>query len=141
MSSQASVNELVIALGSNHNAQAAFTCAIKALQELGQVMLSEVICGKDFTGRSQRIYHNACAYILLTKAMQYTDIEQKLKQIERRCGRNPAKKCAEYDYEVVMDLDILAVRFDEEWQMNLARLPLKSHDLSGVEQVAGFLLD
>ena len=94
-----------------------------------------------FTGRSQIIYHNACAYIILTKTMQYTDIEQTLKQIERRCGRNPAKKCTKYDYEVVIDLDILAARFDEQWQMNLARLPLKNHDIQGIKQVAAFLLD
>lgn len=141
MSNQAYANAIVIALGSNHDAKAAFTCAIKSLQEFGQMMLSEVICGKDFTGRSQRIYHNACAYIILTKTMQYTDIEQMLKQIERRCGRNPAKKCAKYDYEVVIDLDILAARFDERWQMNLARLPLKNHDIQGIKQVATFLLD
>lgn len=141
MSNQAYVNAIVIALGSNHNAKTAFTCAIKSLQALGRVALSQRICGQDFTGRSQRIYHNTCAYIVLTKTMQYTDIEQTLKQIERHCGRNPTKKCAKYDYEVVIDLDILAVRFDERWQMNLARLPLKNHDIQGIKQVATFLLD
>ena len=128
MSKQAYGNAIDIALGSNHDAKVAFTCAIKSLQELGRVVLSQRICGQDFTGRSQRIYHNACAYIILTK-------------IERRCGRNPAKKCTKYDYEVVIDLDILAARFDEQWQMNLARLPLKNHDIQGIKQVAAFLLD
>lgn len=141
MSNQAYVNAIVIALGSNHNAKTAFSCAIKSLQALGQVILSQKICGQDFTGRSQRIYHNACAYIVLTKTMQYTDIEHMLKQIEQHCGRNPTKKCAKYDYEVVIDLDILAARFDERWQMNLARLPLKNHDIQGIKQVATFLLD
>lgn len=135
------VERLVIALGSNHQADTAFACALNELHELGEIHLSQVVMGQDFTGRSQRVYHNACAYIVLTKSMQYTDIENKLKQIERDCGRNPAKKCAEYDYEVAMDLDILAVYADGKWQMNPARLPLKSHDVQGVKEVARFLLD
>ncbi len=134
------VERLVIALGSNHQTDTAFACALHKLNKLGEIQLSQVVMGRDFTGRSQRVYHNACAYIVLTKSMQYTDIEHRLKQIERDCGRNPAKKCAEYDYEVAMDLDILAVFADGKWQMNPARQPLKSHDLSGVKEVAGFLL-
>ena len=66
---KAYANAIVIALGSNHDAKVAFTCAIKSLQELGRVVLSQRICGQDFTGRSQRIYHNACAYIILTKKL------------------------------------------------------------------------
>lgn len=134
------VDRLVIALGSNHQAKTAFACALQELKKLGVMQLSQVVISQDFTGRSQRVYHNACAYIVMTKSMLYKDIETLLKQIERSCGRNPAKKCAEYDYEVAMDLDILAVFSDHRWQMNLARLPLKSHDLLGVQQVAAFLL-
>ena len=40
MSKQAYANAIVIALGSNHDAKVAFTCAIKSLQELGRVVLS-----------------------------------------------------------------------------------------------------
>lgn len=135
------VTHLVIALGSNYQADTAFACAVSKLQKFGEMRLSLLVTGSDFTGRSQRVYHNAVAHIALTKSMQYTDIETTLKQIEQACGRDPAKKCAEYDYEVAMDLDILAASIDGQWQMNPARLPLKGHDMQGVRQVADFLLD
>lgn len=135
------VSEIVIALGSNHDAEAAFACATDALSQLGKVMMSDIISGRDFTGRSKRIYHNSCAYIVLTQTVNYTDIEIKLKTIERLCGRDPAKKCAEYDYQVAMDLDILAVCVDGKWQPSSARLPFKNYDLQGLRQVAAFLLD
>lgn len=85
------VTHLVIALGSNYQADTAFACAVSKLQKFGEMRLSLLVTGSDFTGRSQRVYHNAVAHIALTKSMQYTDIETTLKQIEQACGRDPAK--------------------------------------------------
>ncbi|MFC0820806.1 2-amino-4-hydroxy-6-hydroxymethyldihydropteridine diphosphokinase [Moraxella marmotae] len=134
------IQAVVLALGSNYQADAAFGVALEQLATLGVICLSDKNVAQDFTGRSRRLYHNACAYLLLNQATDYQTLNEQCKAIERLCGRDNAKKTAEFDYQVAMDIDILAVYAQGLWKINTARLPLKAHDIAGVAQVAAFLL-
>lgn len=132
---------LVLSLGSNlESAQKAFERACLELAKLGKCQSSDRILGRDFTGKSCRIYHNACLFLELTKPMDLQDLKGQLKHIEMICGRDPAKNNPCYDYEVAMDIDILAKNIDGIWFSNPKKTPLKPHDRVGVQKVAAFLL-
>lgn len=127
------INQYVIALGSNHQSEIAFNIALNELKTLGEVNVSLVVIGVDFTGKTDRIYHNAVAMIDLYQPCDYDEFNLILKNIEKQCGRNDDPK------QVPMDLDILAF-YDKAWQIISKRLPFKDHEKKGLFEVAPFLL-
>ncbi|MDO4441742.1 MAG: 2-amino-4-hydroxy-6-hydroxymethyldihydropteridine diphosphokinase [Moraxella sp.] len=129
------ITALVIAMGSNHNANSSFTIALTALCELGHVRCSSVVVGRDFTGRTSDEYHNACAVLNLDHPQSVDDIHGQLKHIERLCGRELGGS------SVPMDLDILAVFDGTDWLVSQKRLPFKAHERAGLSEVATFLLE
>lgn len=130
---------VVLSLGSNTTAD--FQQALAALAHFGELTASDVVSGADFTGRSRRIYHNLCVKLLLHTPQDVSQFCVQLKAIEQACGRDHTRKSAAFDYEVAMDIDLLAWQTADGWQMNARRMPLKAHDAAGVRQVAAFLLD
>lgn len=128
------INQYVIALGSNINNDMAFDIAIHELKNMGDVAISSITIDKDFTGKTDRIYHNAVAMIDLYQPYDYDEFNLILKNIEKQCGRNDDKK------QIPMDLDILAF-YDTDWQIIGKRLPFKAHEKKGLFEVAPFLLD
>lgn len=128
------INQYVIALGSNHQSDIAFNIALNELKTLGEVNISSLVIGVDFTGKADRIYHNAVAMIDLYQSCDYDEFNLILKNIEKQCGRNHDKK------QIPMDLDILAF-YDTDWQIIGKRLPFKEHEKKGLFEVAPFLLD
>lgn len=127
------INQYVIALGSNHQSEIAFNIALNELKTLGEVNVSPVVIGVDFTGKTDCIYHNAVAMIDLYQPYDYDEFNLILKNIEKQCGRNHDKK------QIPMDLDILAF-YDKAWQIVSKRLPFKEHEKKGLFEVAPFLL-
>lgn len=134
------IHQYIIALGSNHDSQISFNIALDELNVWGDVDLSSVIIGKDFTGKTELIYHNAVMMIKLYQPMNYDDFNDLLKNIETQCGR-------EHDYlkkdifkRVPMDLDILAYYENDKWCIIKKRLPFKNHEKTGLIEIAPFLL-
>lgn len=127
------INQYVIALGSNHQSEIAFNIALNELKTLGEVNVSPVVIGVDFTGKTDRIYHNAVVVLTLFNPLAYDEFNLILKNIEKQCGRNHDKK------QIPMDLDILAF-YDKVWQIVSKRLPFKAHEKKGLSEVAPFLL-
>ena len=125
---------LVIALGSHADSEHAFSIAKAELIKLGDVCHSSVVIGRDFTGRTQAIYHNACVHLKLDEPCSMGVICHKLKAIERLCGRTDDRNA------VSMDLDVLAVSDGHGWSISQKRLPFKAHERAGLSEVADFLL-
>lgn len=134
------VQGVVLCLGSNYRAEQGFDVALDKLGRLGLLRLSQVIQGADIEARSSLIYHNVCVHLQLYQDITHDSLQQQLKQIEKLCGRDEHKKTAEFDYQVALDIDILAVCINNNWQVNPKRLPFKAHERIGIQQVASFLL-
>lgn len=134
LSDELMVRCLVIALGSNADSEHAFSIAKAELIKLGNVRHSSMVIGRDFTGRTQAIYHNACVHLKLDKPCLMSVIYHKLKTIERLCGRTDDRNA------VPMDLDVLAVSDGHGWRISKKRLPFKAHERAGLSEVAVFLL-
>lgn len=128
------VSAFVVAMGSNSHAEQAFVIAECELTSLGELQMSAKTVGLDFTGRTDSVYHNACAMVSLNEPMVFTDLYWQLKDIERQCGR------VQGGQGVPMDLDILAVFDGTVWQISQKRLPFKAHERAGLSEVASFLL-
>lgn len=132
------VFQAVIAIGSNTDSELAFLSMKNELLKLGEFILSETIIGKDFTHKTENIYHNACLILKLNCPLLFNDLNQTLKKIEIVCGR---KKESD---KVAMDLDILAINHDYDngkWHIIPKRLPFKQHEKTGLLQIAPFLLE
>ncbi|MDO4896956.1 MAG: 2-amino-4-hydroxy-6-hydroxymethyldihydropteridine diphosphokinase [Moraxella sp.] len=129
------INQYIIALGSNHDSEISFKIALDELKTWGDVMLSSVILGKDFTGKTELIYHNAVMMISLYEPMTYDDFNELLKNIESKCGRENHSILK----FVPMDLDILAY-CDDDWHIIKKRTPFKDHEKKGLNEIAPFLL-
>ena len=127
------ITQYIIALGSNFNSELAFEIATQELYTLGDMVMSSKIIGKDFTGKTDRIYHNAVVFLRLFHLLDYDELNDILKNIEKQCGRNEDKM------RVPMDLDILAF-YENDWQILSKRLPFKEHEKKGLSEVAPFLL-
>lgn len=112
LSDELMVRSLVIALGSNADSEHAFSIAKAELIKLGNVRHSSMVIGRDFTGKTQAIYHNACVHLKLDKPCLMSVIYHKLKTIERLCGRTDDRNA------VPMDLDVLAVSDGHGWRIS-----------------------
>ncbi len=146
LSDEPQVSAAVLGLGSNTDA-AQLTRAADRLADLGVLTQSQVISGADFTGRCGRIYHNLSVYLVLNQPTPLVQLLTDFKAIEQDLGRNPAKKTAEFDYEVAIDIDVLALNVsdltgavDSCWQIDDKRLPFKAHEIAGLIEVAPWLL-
>lgn len=126
----------LLSLGSNTE-PAKLSQAVAQLNLLGQTTISKPITGKDFTGKSERLYHNACVLLTVNQAEKLPAMLATFKQIEQLCGRQVTPN----NDQVAMDIDILAYQIDGHWQFNPKKLPLKTHDRLGVGEIAAFLLD
>lgn len=129
------INACLLSLGSNTEQQKLLQ-AVDKLATLGEICLSAIITGKDFTGKSKRLYHNACVFLTLSQTQNLSDLMADFKQMEQNCGRQYALD----DDAVALDIDVLAYQTDNQWQYNPKKLPLKTHERLGVQEIAEFLL-
>ena len=112
-----SVSAVLLALGSNYQAEKYLPRAREQLAALGEIQLSTAFQNPDFTATPELPkpdYTNQCVYLTLTSAMTLQQLQQTFKKIESDCGRqrcsesikNPIKK-------VAMDIDILLIKLDD----------------------------
>jgi len=138
------VTAVVLALGSNYQAEQHLATVHEKLAELGKVKLSTAFLNPDITAtlaQPKPDYINQCAYLALNSLMTLQQLRQLFKQFENDCYRqrqveNTAIK------QVTLDIDILLVRLegDSEWRVMAERYPFKAHEMAGVVELAAEVL-
>lgn len=145
------INVVLLAIGSNEQAAYHLANARGQLSKLGKMALSEPLVNPDFTATPESPkpdYTNQCVYIALDKALSFAELTEYFTAIETLCERkrslddeaesitdrallNPPVKL------VSMDIDVLGFRqqADGEWRLIQRRLPLKTHEKIGLQQL------
>ncbi|WP_201584290.1 2-amino-4-hydroxy-6-hydroxymethyldihydropteridine diphosphokinase [Psychrobacter jeotgali] len=156
---QQSVSAVLLALGSNYQAQYYLPQVRKKLATLGQIQLSTPFQNSDFTATLEQPkpdYTNQCVYLVLTENMTLSELQQTFKKFEVDCGRQRASEVTEKNSIkiVPMDIDILLIkpstnknslsknsinRYNnkngEEWVIMANRYPFKAHEIIGLEEL------
>ena len=138
------VNSVVLALGSNHNAERHLATVRKKLTELGEIKLSTAFKNPDITATPTQLkpdYINQCVCLALESSMTLQQLQQRLKQFENDCDRQRQADPNALQ-QVTMDIDILLVRLegDSEWRVMAERYPFKAHEMAGVVELAAEVL-
>ncbi len=146
------VVEVVLALGSNYQADKYLPLARQRLAALGEVRLSTAFQNPDFTATTQLPkpdYTNQCVHLTLTTPISLQQLHQTFKNLEGDCNR-----CRQTDLNqvrrVTMDIDILLIKLAEEknslsnkstfkpmsnWIVMADRYPFKAHEAAGIEEL------
>ncbi|MER2164803.1 MAG: hypothetical protein ABS921_11815, partial [Psychrobacter alimentarius] len=85
-----SVTAVMLALGSNYQAEMYLPVAREQLGALGQIQLSTAFQNPDFTATVEHPkpdYTNQCVYLSLQTPMTVQQLEQRFKQFEWECHR------------------------------------------------------
>ncbi|WP_298811341.1 2-amino-4-hydroxy-6-hydroxymethyldihydropteridine diphosphokinase [uncultured Psychrobacter sp.] len=147
------VVELVLALGSNYQADKYLPLARQRLAALGEVRLSTAFQNPDFTATTQLPkpdYTNQCVHLTLTTPMSLQQLQQTFKTLEGDCNR-----CRQTEpnqvRQVTMDIDILMIKLAtienslskysifksiSDWIVMADRYPFKTHEEAGVRELA-----
>lgn len=146
------VVEVVLALGSNYQADKYLPLARQRLAALGEVRLSTAFQNPDFTATLEQPkpdYTNQCVHLVLTTQMSLTQLQQTFKTLEGDCNR-----CRQTEpnqiRRVTIDIDILLIKLSKEnnslskklvskpmsdWIIMADRYPFKAHEEAGVEEL------
>ncbi|MGE6440603.1 2-amino-4-hydroxy-6-hydroxymethyldihydropteridine diphosphokinase [Psychrobacter sp. NPDC078409] len=146
------VVELVLALGSNYQADKYLPLARQRLAALGEVRLSTAFQNPDFTATLEQPkpdYTNQCVHLILTTPMRLQQLQQTFKTLEGDCHR-----CRQTELNqvrrVTMDIDILMIKLANienslskeskskpisDWIIMADRYPFKAHEEAGVEEL------
>lgn len=146
------VSACVLSLASNVNPNEHLAMAKKWLNELGEMVLSEVYISDNTQCPDYYSYHNQIAYLQFTQPLAYQDLVKVTKQFEQTANRG------QYDKPLVtLDIDIVAIQtlthtltsdlvdekgknfltFDglPDWLGVARRFPLASYDRMGIESL------
>ena len=152
-----SVTALLLALGSNYQAEHYLPRVREALAALGEIQLSTAFQNPDFTSTKAQPkphYTNQCVYISLTPPMTLQQLQQTFKKFESDCKRQrltEAQTSIKRPIETVtMDIDILLIetafnknslskkevsKSPKQWVIMADRYPFKAHERAGVEEL------
>lgn len=146
------VVELVLALGSNYQANKYLPLARQRLAALGEVRLSTAFQNPDFTATIQLPkpdYTNQCVHLTLTTPMHLQQLQQLFKNLEGDCNRCRQTKPNQVR-RVTMDIDILMIKLADkenslskystfksisDWIVMADRYPFKAHEEAGVREL------
>lgn len=157
----APVDLVLLAIGSNEQADYHLAHAREQLAKLGKMIVSEPLVNPDFTATPDAPkpdYTNQCVYIELDRALSFLELTEYFAAIETLCERqrvldtgslaeealhknsaaNTATALANASIKVVsMDIDILGFsqQVDGEWRFIQRRLPLKEHEKIGLQEL------
>lgn len=145
------VTAVVLALGSNHNADYHLSQVRSSLAALGEMQLSTAFENPDFTATLQQpkpAYTNQGVYLALKENMTLGQLQQIFRQLEEQCGRlRSVKTEAKIDQTrftpVSMDIDTLLVALDKKnslsdnnrWIIVAERYPFKEHEISSLQEL------
>ncbi|WP_367108762.1 2-amino-4-hydroxy-6-hydroxymethyldihydropteridine diphosphokinase [uncultured Psychrobacter sp.] len=156
---QQTIAAVLLALGSNHQADYYLPQVRKKLAALGQIQLSTPFQNPDFTATFEQPkpdYTNQCVYLSLAQSMTLKQLQQILKQFENDCNRQRSSKLTKKSIKIVtMDIDILLIKPSiaknslsknlesnckhkdtREWIIMADRYPFKAHEVIGIEELA-----
>lgn len=148
-----SVAEVLLALGSNYQAEKYLPLARERLAALGKVHLSTAFQNPDFTATAAQPkpdYTNQCVHLLLTTPMSVQQLQHTFKAFEgdcHRCRQTEPKQIR----RVTMDIDILLIKRANEinslsdkfmsnepmenWIIMADRYPFKAHEMVGIKEL------
>ena len=144
-----SVTAVLLALGSNYQAQKYLPIAREHLAALGQIQLSTAFQNPDFTATVEHPkpdYTNQCVHLALTTPMSLHQLQQTFKQFEWECHRQRLIEQQMPIKKVTMDIDILLVRLlieknslsknnESKWIIMKDRYPFKAHEAAGINEL------
>lgn len=158
-----SVSAVLLALGSNYQAEIHLPRVQEKIADLGEIQLSTAFQNPDFTATAELPkpdYTNQCVYLTLTSAMTLQQLQQTFKQFESDCGRQRSSESIKQSIKIVtMDIDILLIKLDnkknslskntaskniaskktakspKQWIIMANRYPFKAHERAGIEQL------
>lgn len=144
------VSHVLLAIGSNYNANIHLAYAQKQLYKLGTVIFSDAFVNPDFTATASNPkpdYTNQCAILTLNQVTELGDIVDILKAIEVDCKRdNVSNKSSDVIKDVIklvsLDIDVLGINQKEsgeaeniEWTAIAKRYPFKEHEWTGIKEL------
>jgi len=146
------VVELVLALGSNYQADKYLPLVRESLAALGEISLSTAFQNPDFTATIELPkpdYTNQCVHLTLTTPISLQQLQQTFKTLEGDCNR-----CRQTEpnqiRRVTIDIDILLIKLSKEnnslskklvskpmsdWIIMADRYPFKAHEEAGVREL------
>lgn len=152
-----SVTAVLLALGSNYQAEHYLPLVRKDLAALGEIQLSTAFENPDFTSTEAQPkpdYTNQCVYLRLVEPMTLQQLQQVFKDLEGDCHRQRLTEAQTPIKKVTMDIDILLIEtllievvsdenslsknkdFEESnWIVMPDRYPFKAHERAGVEEL------
>ena len=152
-----SVTAVLLALGSNYQAEHYLPLVRKDLAALGEIQLSTAFENPDFTSTEAQPkpdYTNQCVYLRLVEPMTLQQLQQVFKDLEGDCHRQRLTEAQTPIKKVTMDIDILLIEkllievvsdenslsknkdFEESnWIVMADRYPFKAHERAGVEEL------
>jgi len=147
------VVEVVLALGSNYQADKYLPLAHKGLAALGNIRLSTAFQNPDFTAtlaQPKPDYTNQCVHLALVTPINLQQLQQIFKNLEGDCNR-----CRQTEpnqvRQVTMDIDILMIKLVNienslseniksepisDWIVMADRYPFKAHEEAGVRELS-----
>lgn len=147
-----SVSSVILALGSNYQADSHLSYVRKALVQLGQLKLSSAFQNPDITATTDQPkpdYINQCVHLILNKSMTINDLKLIFRDMESKCDRqrSPEDRCALK--KVTMDIDVLLMKleptynnenslskdFGSKWVIVADRYPFKEHEIIGLNEL------
>lgn len=147
-----SVSAVLLALGSNHQAEYYLPRVRDTLSLLGNVQLSTAFRNPDFTATQEYPkpdYTNQCIYLLLASDMRLEQLQSRFKAFESECHRQRSTKLDTIK-QVTMDIDILLVKLSgkenslsnkksdkwkSSWIVIADRYPFKEHENIGIAEL------
>lgn len=144
-----SVTAVILALGSNYQAEKHLPRIREKLAALGEIHLSTAFQNPDFTAtldQPKPDYTNQCVYLVLTAPLTLQQLQQRFKRFERDCHRERLTELQTPIKQVTMDIDILVIKLtnnknslskdkSSEWIIMADRYPFKAHESTGVEEL------
>lgn len=153
------VSAVLLAVGSNYQAEKYLSKVRQDLAALGQTQLSTAFQNPDFTATTalpKPHYTNQCVYLNLNVPMTLEQLQQIFKQFECDCNRQRLTETQAPIKKVTMDIDILLIQIaidknslsknnnikKSKWIIMADRYPFKAHEKVGVEElIAGAGID
>ncbi|MDN6276632.1 2-amino-4-hydroxy-6-hydroxymethyldihydropteridine diphosphokinase [Psychrobacter sp.] len=151
------VTAVVLALGSNYQADKYLPRVRESLAGLGEMQLSTAFQNPDFTAtkvQPKPDYTNQCVYLSLNVPMTLQKLEDDFKQFESDCHRQRLTEGDSLIKQVTMDIDILMVKMaisenslssktidgkkanhSNQWLVLADRYPFKAHEKVGINEL------
>ena len=147
-----SVAAVMLALGSNYQAEKYLPLAREMLAALGEVRLSTAFQNPDFTATTQLLkpdYTNQCVHLALTTPMSLQQLQHTFKTLEGDCNRCRQTETNQVRL-VTMDIDILLIKLankknslskeliskaTSDWIIMADRYPFKAHENAGINEL------